>query len=42
MSIDAALACAIRLIDEQSGTTRATAYVTENVLYIGPRKLGSA
>ncbi len=37
MSIEAALACALESLDKnESG--RATAYVTGDVLYVGPRK----
>ena len=37
MSIEAALACALESLDER-GSRRATAYVTGDVLYVGPRK----
>jgi hypothetical protein len=38
MSLENALAVAIGILDEDTGPRRATAYVTGNVLYIGPRK----
>ena len=38
MSLENALAVAIRILDDDTGPRRATAYVTGNVLYIGPRK----
>jgi len=37
MSIDAALAFALESLDVH-GSGRATAYVTDHVLYVGPRK----
>jgi hypothetical protein len=38
MSLENALAVAIGILDDDTGPGRATAYVTGNVLYIGPRK----
>jgi hypothetical protein len=38
MSLENALAVAIGILDEDTDAGRATAYVTGNVLYIGPRK----
>jgi len=38
MSLDNALAIALRSIDTDARTRGATAYVSESLLYIGPRK----
>ena len=41
MTVEMALAVALELLDEDAGGDRATAYVTGDGLYVGPRKMGA-